>query len=114
MAATTVEDNPRTSAAADHGTEACCHTAKLRDEVRAITSMAEEAIDTGKKAADRALREARRRVDEFADLREGAVEEMKRQPIRTAGVAFGAGVGLGLALGWLVGHRLKDSQTPTA
>ena len=110
MAVTTVEDKPTSKTVADRGTEACCQTAKLRDEVRAITSMAEEAIENGKKAADRALREARRRVDEFSDLRDGAVEEMKRRPVRTAGMAFGAGIGLGLALAWIARRRSRGSQ----
>ena len=103
--AVTVEDRPTSKTVVDRVAEACSQSAKLRDEVRAITSMAEEAIETGKKAADRALREAKRRVDEFADLRDGAAEEMKRRPLRTAGMAFGAGIGLGLALGWIARRR---------
>jgi len=113
MAATTTEEKAEratTRTIADRVSDACCQTANLTDEVRAIKSMAEEAIETGKKAADRAMREARRRVDEFAGLREGAVEEMKRRPSRTAGVAFGAGIGLGLALGWMARRRPHGSK----
>jgi ElaB/YqjD/DUF883 family membrane-anchored ribosome-binding protein len=114
MAATTVEDRPTAKHVEDRGADACCNTAKLTDEVRAIKSMAEEAIETGKQAADRALREARRRVDEFADLRDGAVEGMKRSPFRTAGVAFSAGVGLGLALWWLARRYSRGSPSTHA
>lgn len=107
MAATTVEDKPTTKTVADRVADACCHTANLTDEVRAIKSMAEEAIETGKKAADRALREARRRVGELGEFRDGAVDGMKRRPLRTAGAAFGAGVGLGLALWWVARRYSK-------
>ncbi|MEO8678239.1 MAG: hypothetical protein ABI665_04285 [Vicinamibacterales bacterium] len=67
----------------------------------------EEAIDDGVHAAKRAFKAVRRSADDFADLKDEAVHRIRRQPFKSAGIALGIGVVLGVAVGWFATRQCR-------
>jgi ElaB/YqjD/DUF883 family membrane-anchored ribosome-binding protein len=83
--------------------------APVVEKATLLKSAAEDAFEEGVHAARRALKSARRRVGEIGDLKDEALHQVKRQPLRAVGIAAGAGLILGLAAG-LIGARLISRQ----
>jgi ElaB/YqjD/DUF883 family membrane-anchored ribosome-binding protein len=85
----------------DRAIDACRQAAHLSHEAHLFKSLAADAVDDGVHAARRAIRSVRRSVEELADLKDEAVHRVKRQPFKAVSVAVGAGLVLGLAIGWI-------------
>lgn len=62
-----------------------------------------ESIEDGLKTARRV---AAHGVDQLRDVKDDAVHGVKKRPLEWVGGAFGAGVAIGIAIGW-VAHRLR-------
>jgi ElaB/YqjD/DUF883 family membrane-anchored ribosome-binding protein len=82
----------------------CRQAANLSHDARALRTAAEDAIEDGVHVARRAIISARRRVEELVDLRDEAIHRVKRQPATAIGIAAGAGLAFGIALGWMGGR----------
>jgi ElaB/YqjD/DUF883 family membrane-anchored ribosome-binding protein len=76
-------------------------------EARLLTSVAEDAIEDGVYAAKRAVKSAQKRFDAVEDLKDETVRRVKRQPFKAVGVAFGAGLALGVIAGWIARPRTR-------
>ena len=85
----------------DRAIDACRQVAHLSHEVQLLKSLAADAVDEGVHAVRRAIRSVRRDVEELGDLKDEAVHRVKRQPLKAVSVAVGAGLVLGLAIGWI-------------
>jgi ElaB/YqjD/DUF883 family membrane-anchored ribosome-binding protein len=88
----------------DRVIDACRQAAHFSPEARLLKSLAADAVDDGVHAAKRAITSLKRGVEELADLKDEAVDRVKRQPLRAVGIALGVGLVLGLAVGW-IGRR---------
>jgi ElaB/YqjD/DUF883 family membrane-anchored ribosome-binding protein len=75
--------------------------AHMSHEARLLTSMATDAVEDGVHAAKRAFKSVQHRVGEFGDLKDEAIHCVKGRPLQAVGTAFGAGVALGLTVGWI-------------
>ena len=85
----------------DRAIDACRQAAHFSHEAKLLKSLAADAVDDGIHAARRAVRSVRRGVEQLADLKDEAVHRVKRQPLKAVSVAVGAGLVLGLAIGWI-------------
>ena len=81
--------------------DACRQAAHLSHEARWLKSVATDAIEDGVHAAERAITLAKRRVEKLADFKDETVHRVRRQPLRALGSALGAGLVLGVAVGWI-------------
>lgn len=71
-----------------------CRFVKIGTELnRWKSNMADSAEDVS-----RAARKARHAAEDFLD---DAATVMKKQPLKSAGIAFGVGIGVGAVAGWL-------------
>jgi hypothetical protein len=102
-----VMQQPRSGEHAERGGRQVAH---LSHDFRQLTAEAEEAIEDGIYAARRAIKSARRRVDDLGDLRDDAIHGMKRQPVKAAGIVLGAGLVSGIVLGWMAGRWATNSR----
>ncbi len=82
-------------------TEAYQKAAQLSRDARGLPTLAREAVESGKRAAQEAARSVRRRTREFEHVPEDVAYQVRRAPFRTMGAALGAGIVLGAAIGWL-------------
>lgn len=89
--------------------DACRQVAHCSHEAQLLKSLATDAVDDGVHAARRAIKSARRGVEELGDLKDEAVHRMKRQPLKALSAAAGVGLVLGLAIGW-IGRGLRQRQ----
>jgi ElaB/YqjD/DUF883 family membrane-anchored ribosome-binding protein len=100
--ATAAVESPRTGATlAGRVVEACRQAAHLSHEANLVKSITADAVEDGVYAAQRALKTARRHVD---DVQDEAVHRVKRHPLEAVGLAVGIGFVAGLALGWAAGR----------
>lgn len=100
-----IEHEPTIS---DRAVDACRQAAHISHEARLLKSVAEDAIEEGVHAANRAIKSVRRRVEELGDLKDAAAYRVKRSPLAAVGAAFGVGLVLGVALTWMArrtGHH---------
>jgi hypothetical protein len=81
--------------------------AHMSHEARMLKSIASDAVEDGVYKALRAMKNARRDID---DVRGDAVYRIKKQPVKAVGVAFGAGVCLGIAAGALVWLAIRSPR----
>ena len=81
--------------------DACRQATHISHEARLLKSVAEDAIEDGVHAAKRAIKLVHRQVEELGDLKDEAIHRVKRQPLQAVGAAFGVGLALGLAAGWI-------------
>jgi len=81
--------------------DVCRQAAHLSHEARLLKSLATDAIEDGVHAAERAITLAKRRAEKLADFKDEAVHRVRRQPLRALGIALGAGLVLGVAVGWI-------------
>lgn len=81
--------------------------AHMSHEARMLTSIAGDAVDERAYRARRAVRQARRGLD---DARDDVAHRIKQEPMKAVGVAFGAGLFVGVvtgALAWLASRRTR-------
>jgi ElaB/YqjD/DUF883 family membrane-anchored ribosome-binding protein len=78
----------------------------MRNEVLEKVAKAEgavaEAVEERLDAARRAAKRVRRAAEDWV---EDAEHRIKKHPLRTVGICFGVGLGLGAVLGTLLAHR---------
>jgi len=80
----------------------------LSHEARLVASMAKDAGEDGVHAAKRLVKHVRRTAESLEDVRDDAAYYVRRQPFKAVGIAAGAGLLLGVAVGWAAGkvvHR---------
>lgn len=75
-----------------------------REDWAGVRDMATDAVEEGVRAAKRAFKTAKRGIESAADLRDEAAYRVKREPFKAVGLAFGAGLLLGVVGLW-VGQR---------
>ena len=90
----------RKPTAEDRAVDARRQAAHISHEARLLKSVA-EAIEDGVHAAKREIKSVQRRVEELGDLKDEAIHRVKRQPLQAVGAAFGVGLAMGLAVGWI-------------
>jgi ElaB/YqjD/DUF883 family membrane-anchored ribosome-binding protein len=110
MAAVTAENYEVTHAptAADRVADAVRHLSHFSHKARLLRSMARDAGEEGVHAAKRAVRQVKRAVEALEDVKEETAHRIRRQPFRAVGIAAGAGLLLGAAVGCIggrFGHR---------
>ena len=86
-----------TSKASREAEQRLAHVGK--EAVRMKAAIAEK-IDDGMNTARRSMKHAHRAAEDFAN---DTTHRIKRDPLRAAGLCFGAGV----AAGWLLLHRTR-------
>lgn len=89
---------------ADRILDAARHAEHLSHEARLFKSVVRDAIEDGVHAAKRTMKSVGRGVETLEDLKEETAHRVKRQPLTAVGIAAGAGLVLGVAVGW-VGAR---------
>lgn len=77
------------------------HAEHLAHEARLFKTLASDAVEDGVHAAKRAMTHG---VHDLEDLRDSATHRIRRAPLMAVGLAFGAGLLLGAAFGW-IGRR---------
>ena len=82
-------------------------TTHLSHEMRRLKSLAQDAIGDGIYTTKRAMKAARRRVEQLRDVKEAAIYRVKRQPVQAVGAAFGIGVAFGLIAAWGVSRARR-------
>jgi ElaB/YqjD/DUF883 family membrane-anchored ribosome-binding protein len=87
-------------------TTAAADTSAREDwtKVKDIKNLAADAVEEGVRAARRALKTAKRGIENAGDLRDEAAYQVKREPLKAVGLAFGAGLLVGVVASW-VGWR---------
>jgi ElaB/YqjD/DUF883 family membrane-anchored ribosome-binding protein len=108
--ATAAVDTPRAPATlADRIVDACRQAAHLTHEAHLVKSITTDAVEDGVYVAQRALKTARRRLE---DAQAETVHRVKRHPLEALGMAVGVGFVAGLALGWIAGRasRCRDRE----
>jgi ElaB/YqjD/DUF883 family membrane-anchored ribosome-binding protein len=83
----------------------------------AASRLVEEVIEDGAQAGRAAKAVVARGADEIRDLRDGAVEQVKRRPVQAVGVGVGVGLVAGMIVSWLacrVITRTWHSRVPPA
>jgi ElaB/YqjD/DUF883 family membrane-anchored ribosome-binding protein len=101
---------PRTAATlANRVVDACRQAAHLSHEAHLVKSITTDAVEDGVYAAQRALKTARRRME---DVQDEAVHRVKRHPLEAIGLAVGIGLVAGLGFGWIAGRwaRCRDRE----
>jgi hypothetical protein len=94
MAATTAKKLLNVQAAArDCAVDAARHVAHAAHEVRALETIASDAVETGVYAAKRAITRGYRDLE---GLRDTAAYRVKRAPLVSVGLAFAAGILFGV------------------
>lgn len=78
-------------------------------QAESFTSFAADAVEDGVYAAKRAIKSAKRTVNQLGDVKDDAVYYVKRQPLKAVAFAAGAGLVLGIAVGW-IGVRVGQGK----
>lgn len=85
----------------DRMTDGVRHAAHFSHQVRLMKSMARDAGEEGVHAARRVMRRVRHGVERLEDLRDETAHRVKREPFKAIGIAAGAGLLMGVAVGWI-------------
>lgn len=72
--------------------------AKAELEIGALKNKLSEAVEDGLDATRRTIKRSRRAA---GDLVDETAHHIKRDPLRSVAITFGAGLGLGALIGWL-------------
>jgi ElaB/YqjD/DUF883 family membrane-anchored ribosome-binding protein len=91
----------KVSQTAREAQEQLTHLAEEAAERKAAIA---EAVEDGMHTARRAAKHGYRATEDFVD---DTAHRIKQDPLRAVGISFLAGIGLGMALGWLVPHRTR-------
>ncbi|NOT61873.1 MAG: hypothetical protein HOP19_16790 [Acidobacteria bacterium] len=75
-------------------------------EAGQIKEQVEHAVDDGIRAAKRAAKNGRHAA---VDLLDETAYRIKHDPLRSVALGFGAGIGLGAMLGWLVTRNERNT-----
>jgi ElaB/YqjD/DUF883 family membrane-anchored ribosome-binding protein len=84
---------------------------EVAEEARVFAAKAAEAVQEGVHEARRSYRLAKRRAEDAVD---DATACIRKQPLRAVGVAFGAGLAIGVAGGFVaavIGRRFARFRT---
>jgi hypothetical protein len=88
----------------DRVVDAVRQVAHVAHEARLLTTLAADTVEDGLHAAKRTLTRTKHNLE---DLRDTATSGMRRDPLRTAAIVFGAGVLVGAAIMWMKGKRRR-------
>jgi hypothetical protein len=69
-------------------------------DVERAGTVVREAVEDGRRAARRALEDGRMAAEDALD---GAVRQVRRNPLRSVAIVFGTGAAIGLAIGLAAG-----------
>lgn len=106
MATATIE-SPRTEPTLrDRAAEAVRQVTDATRDVRHLKTLTAEALEDGLRAAKRTLT---RKVRDLEDLRDSAAGRVRKAPLTSVGIAVGAGILLGVAIGWFRGRRNREA-----
>lgn len=75
--------------------DALGRAAHIAHEARLVKSLAADAIEEAVHASKQTIKTARRRVQDLADRRHELAHQVRREPLKAIGIAFGAGLLLG-------------------
>jgi len=76
-----------------------------RETPSLLASLAADAIEHGlHTVVRRAVKSVRRAVETLEDVKDDGLHYVKRQPLKTLGLAAGVGLIAGLAAGWMAGR----------
>ena len=78
--------------------DAVRQAAHVAHEARLLKTLAADAVEDGVHAAKRAITHGRRDLE---DLQESTAHRIKQAPFATVGLALGAGILLGVVIGWI-------------
>ena|ERR1019366_1820672 len=98
------------ASARDRVVDAVGEAAHLGHEARVLKTLAADAIEDGVHSAKRAIR---RGAHEIEDLRDTAVSRVRRAPLASIALAGGAGLLLGIVVGWLGYCAAQPARTRT-
>jgi len=90
----------------DRAVEAVRHAAQVTKEARLFKALAPDAVEERVHAARRAIT---RGMHDLEDFRDSAAYRVKRAPLLTVGLAVGAGMLIGVIVGW-IGGRARGSK----
>ena len=82
----------------------------LAHEAQFAKSMIQDTVEDKIYAAKRALRLARRRIEQLDDYKDDVVRYVKRRPLVSTGIALASGLMVGVAFGWVIAHRRQDES----
>jgi hypothetical protein len=105
-----IETPTRAATPRERVVDAARHTAHLSHEARLLKSVAADAVEDGVYRARRVMKTARR---DIADRADEAAYRIKRAPLRSVALAFGAGIGFALASGaaaWLAMRAARGCE----
>jgi ElaB/YqjD/DUF883 family membrane-anchored ribosome-binding protein len=74
-------------------------------EVERLRAKASHAFEDGLMDAKRMVKRGRYAAE---DLLEETAHRIKKEPLQSVAVTFGAGVGLGIFVGWFLTHRARN------
>jgi len=75
----------------------------LSNEAQQLKVAAEDAIRTMKRSAKRGL-------ENLTDLKDESLRQVKRHPAQAVAIAMGAGIVIGLTIGWLSARRRREAS----
>ncbi len=81
-----------TETARERAIDALGRAAHIAHEARLVKSLAADALDEAVHASKQTIKTARRRVQELADRRYEFAHQVRREPLKAIGIAFGAGM----------------------
>jgi ElaB/YqjD/DUF883 family membrane-anchored ribosome-binding protein len=100
MGATAVEPaNETATTFREKAADVVRQASHVSHEARLFKSVAADAIEDGMYAAKRAWKRGARELDDFRDE---ATHRVKQEPLKALGIAAGAGLFLGVVLGFLL------------
>lgn len=78
-----------------------------------VQSETRQRIDEAVHQAERVIKTARKRAQDLDDLRHEFVHRVRRSPVASVSIAFGAGVLIGIVTG-AVARRRRSREIPAA
>lgn len=92
----------------ERATDLWRRAAKMTEDVGALKTAAEGALEEGKETATRAVEEVRRRARDLRQMPEDLVSHVRHEPWRAMGVAIGVGLVAGGLFGWFVARKTHN------
>jgi len=92
---------PSTHDVRNRADEAIRQVGQVADEARRLKTLASDAVEDGVYAAKRAITHG---LHGLEDLRDTASYRIKKAPLMTVGLAFGAGIALGAVVALFAGR----------
>lgn len=106
-------ETPKTENSAelrDKVLDATRQAAHFSHEARLLRSLATDAVEDGAYAAKRALKTFQRGVHRAEDLKDEAIHQVKRQPVKAVAIAAATGLAVGTIVGWIGGRLGRKSE----